>query len=282
MLPYSLENDYLNKKCVLFIGAGISSRVVRDDGTRLPGWYSFVNELVEYGFTHNAIEVETRRDLDKMIKENKLIAVAQLVIDELKEAEFQNFLSEIFYNVKPNDAIYPLICQMYFRAIITTNFDTLIEDAFQMFASRKIKTWTQQEVRENLAQMDEQFLLKLHGTYERQGTVILGLQGYLKNIYKNDIVSRIMETLLISNSFLFIGYGLNDPDFNNLLDHINVISENNNRIHYLAVERGKISDVEKKYLKKHRNIAVLEYDNLTGFHEGLLDILEELKKKKAL
>ena len=90
MLPYSLENDYLNKKCVLFIGAGISSRVVRDDGTRLPGWYSFVNELVEYGFTHNAIEVETRRDLDKMIKENKLIAVAQLVIDELKEAEFQN------------------------------------------------------------------------------------------------------------------------------------------------------------------------------------------------
>ena len=198
-----------------------------------------------------------------------------------REAEFQKFLSEMFYEVKPNDAIYPLICQMQFRALITTNFDTLLEDAFQMFSSHKIKSWTQQEVRENLAQIDEQFLLKLHGTYERQGTVVLGLQGYLKNIYENDMVVKIMETLLISNSFLFIGYGLNDPDFNSLMDHINVISKNNNRMHYLAIDKGKISVLEKKYLKKHKNITVLEYDNVTGMHEGLMDILDELKKKKV-
>ena len=39
---------------------------------------------------------------------------------------------------------------MLFRAIITTNIDTLIEDAFQKYACEKIKVWTQNDINENL------------------------------------------------------------------------------------------------------------------------------------
>lgn len=45
----------------------------------------------------------------------------------------------MFHGLEPNDPIYPLLCKMNFRAIVTTNFDTLIEDAFQRYAPKRLK-----------------------------------------------------------------------------------------------------------------------------------------------
>ena len=282
MIPWSLENEYLNNKCVLFVGAGISSRIVRSDGTRVPNWNEFVGQLIEFAYRREYFSDEEKYDLFDMLRHNKSISVAQIVIDELKESEFQEFLSEVFHNLEPNDPIYPLLCKMCFRAIVTTNFDTLIEDAFQRFAPQKIKTWTQDEIHENLAQIEEQFLLKLHGTYERQSTVILGIQGYLECLYKNQIILELMESLLLTTTFLFVGYSMSDPDINQMIDYINVINNRNNRNHYIAVEKGRITALERKYLRKHKNLVVVEYENQTGSHEGVLNLLEELKKKKDL
>lgn len=282
MVPYALENDYLNGKCVLFVGAGISSRITRADGTRVPNWNEFVKELIIFAYIRDCFDDIEKQILLDMLNNNKLIPVAQIVIDELKESEFQSFLSELFYGLEPNDPIYPLICKMCFRAIVTTNFDTLIEDAFQRFAPQKIKAWTQNDISENLCQIEDNFLLKLHGTYERQATVVLGISGYLECIYKNHLMQEIMESLLLTNTFLFVGYSMSDPDMNEFIDYINAISGGNSRNHYMAIERGKISALERKYLRSHKNIIVIEYDNKTGLHEGLLDLLEELKKKKKL
>lgn len=280
MLPNSLENDYLNGRCVLFVGAGVSARIKRTDGTSVPNWNEFVNQLVEFAYKRDYFDDSEKQELLSMVKSNKTIAVAQIVIDELKESEFQAFLVNAFHGLEPNDIIYPLICKMMFRAIVTTNFDTLIEDAFQRYASKKIKTWTQNDICDNLSQIEDVFLLKLHGTYERQATVVLGLRGYLESIHKNKMIKEFMESLFLNNTFLFIGYSMSDPDLNDMLDYLNVISNSNGRVNYLAIEKGKVSSLEKKYLRKHKNIALIEYQNQTGTHEGIVDLLEELKKKK--
>lgn len=281
MIPHTLENDYLNGKCVLFVGAGISSRIIRTDGSRVPNWIEFVRELIEFASTREYFNDTEKHILINMLNDNKSISVAQIVIDELKESEFQFFLAKVFHGLEPNDPIYPLICKMFFKAIITTNFDTLIEDAFQQFASKKIKVWTQNDINENLYQIEDKFLLKLHGTYERQSTVVLGICGYLECIYKNQIMKELMDSLLLTNTFLFIGYSMSDPDINELIDYIQVISEGNSRNHYLVIEKGRISTLERKYLRKHKNIVTIEYENNTGSHEGILTLLEELKKKKS-
>lgn len=281
MIPYPLEEDYIKEKCVLFVGAGISSRIKRADSTSVPNWNEFVKQLVEYAYRRDYFDATEKQILLEMLKDNKSISVAQIVIDELKKTEFQSFLSEMFHGLEPNDPIYPLLCKMNFRAIVTTNFDTLIEDAFQRYAPKKIKAWTQNDISENLCQIEDKFLLKLHGTYERQATIVLGLQGYLECIYKNQVMQELMESLLLTNTFLFIGYSMSDLDMNELIDYINAISSGNNRNHYMAVEKGKFSNLERKYLRKHKNITIIEYENKTGSHEGILDLLEELKKKKS-
>lgn len=280
MIPNILENDYLKGNCVLFVGAGISARIKRNNGTNVPNWKELVNLLIDFIYSRDYIGNDEKQELLSMVRDNKLIDVTQIIIDEIKESEFQAFLVDIFHDIEANDVIYPLICNMLFRAIITTNIDTLIEDAFQKYACEKIKVWTQNDINENLELFGERFLLKLHGTYERQNTVVLGTQGYLDSIYKNKIMIKLMESLLLSNTFLFIGYSMSDPDLNNILNYLNVISNSNNRIHYLAIEKGKIFSLEKKYLRKHKNIIILEYENKTEYHEGIIDLLNELKKKK--
>lgn len=281
MIPLSLEQDYLNGKCVLFVGAGISARVTRSDGTRVPGWNEFVCQLITFAYNRDYFNEQEKTDLLNMVNSNKSISVAQIIIDELKESEFQAFLSSQFHGLEPTDPIYPLICKMKFRAIATTNYDTLIEDAFQRYALQKIPTWTQCDISENLLQIENSFLLKLHGTYERQSTVVLGLQGYMICIHKNHLLQELIESLLIANTFLFIGYSMTDPDMNDFIDYLNTICSGNNRSHYIAIEKGKVSSLERKYLRKHKNVNVLEYENKTGAHEGIIDLLEELKKKKS-
>ena len=139
MIPYPLEEDYIKEKCVLFVGAGISSRIKRADSTSVPNWNEFVKQLVEYAYRRDYFDATEILILLEMLKDNKSISVAQIVIDELKKTEFQSLLSEMFHGLEPNDPIYPLLCKMNFRAIVTTNFDTLIEDAFQRYAPKKIK-----------------------------------------------------------------------------------------------------------------------------------------------
>ena len=196
MIPNILENDYLKGNCVLFVGAGISARIKRNNGTNVPNWKELVNLLIDFIYSRDYIGNDEKQELLSMVRDNKLIDVTQIIIDEIKESEFQAFLVDIFHDIEANDVIYPLICNMLFRAIITTNIDTLIEDAFQKYACEKIKVWTQNDINENLELFGERFLLKLHGTYERQNTVVLGTQGYLDSIYKNKIMIKLMESLL--------------------------------------------------------------------------------------
>ncbi len=48
MIPNILENDYLKGNCVLFVGAGISARIKRNNGTNVPNWKELVNLLIDF------------------------------------------------------------------------------------------------------------------------------------------------------------------------------------------------------------------------------------------
>ena len=85
MIPYPLEEDYIKEKCVLFVGAGISSRIKRADGTSVPNWNEFVKQLVEYAYRRDYFDATEKQILLEMLKDNKSISVAQIVIDELKK-----------------------------------------------------------------------------------------------------------------------------------------------------------------------------------------------------
>mgnify|MGYP001536573241 FL=1 len=68
MIPNILENDYLKGNCVLFVGAGISARIKRNNGTNVPNWKELVNLLIDFIYSRDYIGNDEKQELLSMVR----------------------------------------------------------------------------------------------------------------------------------------------------------------------------------------------------------------------
>lgn len=79
----------------------------------------------------------------------------------------------------------------------------------------------------------------------------------------------------MTNTFVFVGCGLSDPDIQLTLENAN-FSFPNCKPHYFITASGTISNEVAKSLLTNRNIKVLTYNNTDGTHRELLNDLKQL------
>ncbi|MET0940423.1 MAG: SIR2 family protein, partial [Mesorhizobium sp.] len=84
---------------------------------------------------------------------------------------------------------------------------------------------------------------------------------------------RVLESLLISNCFLFIGCGLNDPDLILLLENYRFF-HSYAASHYFILPK-KVHGDTIRMLKETRNLHILQYDKRDD-HVALTQSLEKL------
>lgn len=175
--------DYLSqKKVTFFIGAGISMI----PPSCLPSWWQVNHIILDSLAGESSSIVPEVKDLAELIKkheeEGKLPPefVAEIITDRIGESYFE--VLQGLEGDTPNRAhlwLATLAKAGFLRAIITTNFDTLIERAFEIIGApltvyvdpeeyEKIITQEQLIEEENVPCM----LLKLHGTATRPKTCV--------------------------------------------------------------------------------------------------------------
>jgi SIR2-like domain len=123
-------------------------------------------------------------------------------------AAFKEILSGA--NVAPTP-MHRQIAQMPFAAIITTNYDRLIEQSY----SQAVNVVTENDA-EQLADClgsGEFFVLKPHGDLYRPETIVLAQTDYDQLILNNEAFWKALDALVLANAFIFAGYSLEDPDF---------------------------------------------------------------------
>ena len=99
--------------------------------------------------------------------------------------------------------------------IITTNYDDLIE---------KVTGWpfyhqySDKDILQKIIRGDEKSVLHIHGHWKHPSTVVLDSESYYK-IHYNEPIQNLIQALLITKTFLFIGFGggLEDPNFGPLI-----------------------------------------------------------------
>jgi len=107
------------------------------------------------------------------------------------------------------------LTQLGFRAIVTTNYDNLLEDAWPPPVPASY-SWSYEHLARRV-QGRTPFILKVHGDLHHPDDIILAREDYTRELF----TSRAREALrsLFGTSQLFwIGYGHNDPDLDLLLD----------------------------------------------------------------
>jgi hypothetical protein len=239
-----------NEYPIVFIGSGISKRYLKD----FPGWEELLetywNQLgkdINFYSYLSTVSNEIKKN-DPDIPENKLnyltnIRAAQTIsveFDELffkekvdvpnltpkeayqnKVSPFKKSISEDFgnYTIKENvDEELELFKLLIRKAqiIVTTNYDTFIEDMYYDGYSGKLSTYIG-----NKGFFDQtegwSELFKIHGSIEDPNSIVITEEDY--NMYNKNaiLISAKIIAALVNSPIIFWGYSLTDINVQNLI-----------------------------------------------------------------
>jgi signal transduction histidine kinase/FixJ family two-component response regulator len=154
-----------------------------------------------------------------------------------------------------------------FSAILTTNYDDLLERAYVMFNTTDRCNFVY--VHNNFAQLPKLasekkfFILKIHGDVNDIDSVVLTKTDYARMVYKNEAYRATISNIISTHTILFVGYGLGDYDLNLVLEEHAAIFRQYGKRHYAIIKNP--GHIMSKSLYEHYNVTVIPYNDKEDF-----------------
>lgn len=267
--PYldTLRQRYLAGRLVLFAGAGVAQ------AGGLPSWPVLIRRVLDYARA-DCSAPETVLILDRAAE---LLARGDLI---LALSELQRAMTSVGYGQAVSGALddrphaVPRLAQAIaslaptLLGIVTTNLDRFLERAFA--GAWPVYTLPQLD----LGQHDHT-ILKLHGCRTDRNSWVLTRREYDALMHRRPELRDHMRGLYRFATLLFVGYGLRDPDLDDLLAEFRALAAGAPPQHFALMPRGQIDEASRRHLFAEAGLTVLEYDPADG-HRELLEILADL------
>ena len=111
-----------------------------------------------------------------------------------------------------------IVAQLPFRVIVTTNYDTIIEDAWVKVHRKQIPSYSRSYRHFGARLQDrDQFVFKLHGDIHHREDIVLAREDYAE-LVNDRAIQEPLRNLFGTSKILWIGYGHQDPDLDLLID----------------------------------------------------------------
>ena len=152
--------------------------------------------------------------------------------------------------------------------IITTNYDTLIEDA----RGGRFVTWQQQAAVEKVLRGDDEAVIHLHGVWSEPDSVVLNMHSYLRK--QDHPIREIQRAAAALNSFIFVGVGegSRDPDMGPLIEWLSSVSRNSEYTHYRLCRSSELEALRGQH--NYHNVELVPYGDEHAALPGFLALLE--------
>lgn len=280
IIPAEIITALKTNRCILFVGSGLSSQVKRSNNRPLPTWVGFLTELLDWAVANQIKFWGDPEDIRQMIKKGNLLMAAQELQDRLGTTMIGEFLSFVFGDklVRPSET-HRLLPHIPFRSILTTNYDSLIEGAYAVENEGRIPAvFTQEDLLSRpspLRRDNFSFIFKIHGHIDRPSTIILGSKDYQDLLFRTPGYRQFIETLFSTYAVVFIGFGVNDPDLNNILDRLSSIYSRTLDKHYILLPSGAMNLTEKRRFAFDKRLEIVEYTKDQN-HTQVTEFLREL------
>jgi hypothetical protein len=119
---------------------------------------------------------------------------------------------------RPTLAHY-LAMSLQTRFVITTNYDDLLERTLSALKRHPVTVIDQEEVART-GGVDGVQVVKLHGDATRPDRVVLCRDDYDLFFEQRPAMALLLEGLMLNRTFLFLGYGLRDPNFRQIYGRV--------------------------------------------------------------
>ena len=260
-----LAEELEKGKLIVFVGAGVSKN------SGLPDWKELIKDYAEY------------RGIKKFTSKEYL-TIPEEVFERYGSLKYYEIAEKRFSGKYFPNSIHRILKEMDLTYIITTNYDTLIED--------EIKNLQVVSKDEDLPYTSSnKMLIKMHGDFKNKNIVLKksDYDNYEKNF---QLISTLIKGLFTTNTILFIGYSYNDTNVQQIMNWIKEILKEETRKAFLVEftekddkeeENGEqINRISLKLLTKNNDEILyadkkgrVDYDYEKTLTEFLLNIYNE-------
>lgn len=271
--PNNLVNDIARRRCVLFLGSGISRNSTNYENKHPKTW----KELLLAGVAE--IPKQSQSCVKKHIAANNYLMACELLKKFMGRETFVDFLRNEYTTPRFNPAdIHKKIFELDSRIIATPNFDNIYDVYVQheTAGTTNIKRYYDEDVAD-IIRKNDRLILKIHGDIQTPDKLIFSKIDYAhaRNTYAH--FYKILEALMLTHTFIFLGAGLNDPDISLLLEDYN-FRYSFTRKHYFIIPKKTLTPEEREIYTGFLGLQFLEYDPRLD-HRELLDSISELVSK---
>ena len=283
--------EYLQKahgigNLIPVIGAGYSAAVAN-----LPAWPDLITHGVTYARTHLEKQVTIRqiRALEAIAKTGDLPTaftslqqlLTQNAVEHYESLHYQGFLNEVFHAVTPvSSALSDALRSIGPRVVLTTNYDTLLEEAEIALGAESI-TWLDPGKIRTLLRAGSG-VVHLHGRYDVPRSVILSRSDYQRIVDDQD-ATVVAQAMFNSGVLLFITSsvgGLADPHMGRILNEFAKMSDRSQgeQSPHVALVQGRRSGEEIAQMRR-LGIEAISYGET---HEDLPKFLRTIVEREQI
>lgn len=271
--PRELIEDIAKRNCVLYLGSGISAASQNDDGKSPSTWHQFLSDILD--IRQDKLK-ECKEIIKQLLEKENFLTACEIIVRHLGERDFGELAADEFRRpgYHPNK-LHEIIFSLDSRLVITPNIDKIYDQYATAQSSGTVIIKTYRDDIARYLRSPDYLIIKAHGTIDDTDHIVFTHSQYSR--VRNDIAAfyRILDALLLTHTFIFLGCGLSDPDIQLVLENLN-FSFPGCRPHYMVISSNNLSNDELNCIANNRNIEFLQYENPDKTHSQLLDSLQEL------
>lgn len=270
--PPHLVERIASDQWVLFIGSGVSASCENVAGDSPPDWTGLLTTLCNMISDDDAREVGRR-----LIVARELLPAADHIRFSLNgEANLDGYFQAIrtAVNGPPGDkyrpsALFDTLLSLDPRIVFTTNYDKLFEIAST--SGFEVHRFDSPDLSHDLRR-GEPVLVKLHGSTDAINNIVLTRTDYARVMRVGRNVFDALSALSLTSTILFVGYSLDDPDIQLVLQAVGRSGLSPEAHFMLAPEPESPSRIP--VFRESFGVSVLSYP--AGDHGAAKAALDEL------
>jgi hypothetical protein len=220
-----------------------------------------------YGYAWAEAQRRVRQDSQSMREQTALLdagkyaELAGYCRELIGRRAFHDVLRQVLRTPGGIPPTHRAIVETPYACIVTTNFDSLLEDAYvQWDASGVPKAPTGAELaQQGTLLFDERFfILKAHGDLDDEQSIVLTSEDYRRVIHSSPAFQATLGGILQRHALLFVGYSLSDVNFRLLLD--NQLSIYNEQVPPRYALMEGVGKAEREILWRTAKLRVMSYE----------------------
>lgn len=279
--PDNLVEELAYRRCLIFLGSGISATAKNDDGESPDTGGAFLDNVKSKMKNPSG---DDKKFVEDMLKKQNYLLALQAIADLCDSGEYSNYLKSQYLRGKYKPSkVHELIKDLDSKIVVTTNFDKLYEG---LCHEPEYITFDYTDTRSIIGSIKapENIIIKAHGSIDDTEKLIFTAKQYYQAQEKYPEFYHLMTALFLTHTVVFFGYSLNDPDINLLLQFLHNTA-NSSCPHYMIDKKGNKPQLVKHW-KDTYNVSLLEYGDdyscLESSLEELRDLVVDLREERGM